>query len=31
VSQSEPGIFNVYSGSDKMSLDGTAYSDVNVW
>ena len=31
VSQSEPGIFNVYSGSDKMSLEGTAYSDVNVW
>jgi general secretion pathway protein G len=31
VSQAEPGIFNVYSGSDKMSLDGTAYSDINVW
>jgi general secretion pathway protein G len=31
ISQSEPGIFNVYSGSDKMSLEGTAYSDVNVW
>jgi general secretion pathway protein G len=31
VSQTEPGIFNVYSGSDKMSLDGTAYSDINVW
>lgn len=31
ISQSEPGIFNVYSGSDKMSLDGTAYSDTSVW
>jgi general secretion pathway protein G len=31
VSQSEPGIFDVHSGSDKMSLDGTAYSDINVW
>ena len=31
ISQSEPGIFNVYSGSDKMSLDGTAYSDIAVW
>ena len=31
VSQTEPGIFNVSSGSDKMSLDGTAYSDINVW
>jgi len=31
VSQSEPGIFDVYSGSDKMSLDGTAYSDITVW
>jgi general secretion pathway protein G len=31
ISQSEPGIFNVYSSSDKMSLDGTAYSDINVW
>jgi general secretion pathway protein G len=27
VSQTEPGIFNVYSGSDKMSLDGTAYAE----
>ena len=27
VSQSEPGIFDVKSGSDKMSLDGTAYSE----
>jgi general secretion pathway protein G len=27
VSQSEPGIFDVKSGSDKMGLDGTAYSD----
>ena len=26
VSQSEPGIFDVHSGSDKMGLDGTAYS-----
>ena len=26
VSQSEPGIFDVKSGSDKMGLDGTAYS-----
>ena len=27
VSQSEPGIFYVNSGSDKMGLDGTAYRD----
>jgi general secretion pathway protein G len=27
VSQSEPGIFDVRSGSDKMGLDGTAYSE----
>jgi general secretion pathway protein G len=27
VSQSEPGIFDVNSGSDKTSLDGTAYRD----
>lgn len=27
VSQSEPGIFDVKSTSDKMGLDGTAYSD----
>lgn len=27
VNQSEPGIFDVHSGSDKMSLDGTPYSD----
>jgi general secretion pathway protein G len=27
VSQSEPGIFDVKSGSDKTSLDGTKYSD----
>src|SRR5437016_10126608 len=27
VNQSEPGIFDVKSGSDKMSLDGTPYSD----
>ena len=27
VNQSEPGIFDVKSGSDKMSLDGTLYSD----
>ena len=27
VSQSEPGIFDVKSGSDKMGLDGTAYSE----
>ena len=26
VSQSEPGIFDVHSGSDKTALDGTAYS-----
>ena len=31
VSQAEPGIFNVYSGSDKISLDGTPYADANVW
>jgi general secretion pathway protein G len=27
VSQSDPGIFDVRSGSDKMGLDGTQYSD----
>ena len=27
VSQSEPGIFDVKSGSDKVGLDGTAYSE----
>jgi general secretion pathway protein G len=27
VSQSEPGIFDVKSGSDKMGLDGIAYSE----
>ena len=27
VSQNEPGIFDVHSGSDKISLEGTAYSD----
>jgi general secretion pathway protein G len=27
TSQSEPGIFDVRSGSDKVSLDGTAYAD----
>ena len=27
VSQSEPGIFDINSGSDKMSLDGTAYRE----
>lgn len=27
VSQSEPGIFDVKSGSDKMALDGTAYAE----
>ena len=27
VSQSEPGIFDVRSGSDKTGLDGTPYSD----
>ena len=27
VNQSEPGIFDVKSSSDKISLDGTAYSD----
>ena len=26
VSQSEPGIFDIHSGSDKISLDGTPYS-----
>jgi general secretion pathway protein G len=26
VSQSEPGIFEVHSGSDKLGLDGTPYS-----
>jgi general secretion pathway protein G len=27
ISQSEPGIFDVHSGSDKTSLDGTAYAE----
>ncbi len=27
VSQNEPGIWDVKSGSDKTSLDGTAYAD----
>jgi general secretion pathway protein G len=27
VSQTEPGIYDIHSGSDKMSLDGTPYSD----
>ena len=27
VNQSEPGIYEVHSGSDKMGLDGTPYSD----
>lgn len=27
VSQSEPGIWDVHSGSDKISLDGTRYSE----
>lgn len=27
VSQTEPGIFDVRSGSDKISLDGTPYSE----
>ena len=27
VDQSQPGIFDVQSGSDKTGLDGTAYSD----
>lgn len=27
VNQNEPGIFDVHSGSDKIGLDGTAYSD----
>lgn len=27
VDQSQPGIFDVRSGSDKMGLDGTAYSE----
>jgi general secretion pathway protein G len=27
VSQSEPGIFDVHSGSDKTSLDGQAYAE----
>ena len=27
VNQSEPGIFDVKSGSDKMSLENTAYSE----
>jgi len=27
VNQTEPGIYEVHSGSDKMGLDGTPYSD----
>jgi general secretion pathway protein G len=27
VNQTEPGIFNVLSASDKTSLEGTPYSD----
>ena len=27
VDQTEPGIFDVHSGSDKNALDGTAYAD----
>ena len=27
VNQTEPGIFDVHSGSDKISLEGTAYSE----
>jgi general secretion pathway protein G len=27
VSQSEPGIYDIKSGSDKMGLDGTPYAD----
>ena len=27
VNQTEPGIFDVHSGSDKTGLDGTPYSD----
>jgi len=27
VSQSEPGIFDIKSGSDKMGLDGTPYAE----
>jgi general secretion pathway protein G len=27
VNQTEPGIFDVRSGSDKISLDGTPYSE----
>jgi len=27
VNQTEPGIFDVHSGSDKTSLEGTPYSD----
>jgi general secretion pathway protein G len=31
VNQTEPGIFNVCSGSDKIGLDGTPYSDCAAW
>ncbi len=27
VNQTEPGIFDIHSGSDKIGLDGTPYSD----
>jgi general secretion pathway protein G len=29
VNQSEPGIFDIKSGSDKISTDGTPYTDWN--
>ena len=31
VNQTEPGIFDVCSGSDKTSLEGTPYSDCSEW
>lgn len=31
VNQTEPGIFDVCSGSDKKGLDGTQYSDCARW
>ena len=31
INQTEPGIFDVYSGSDKTSLEGTPYGDRAIW
>ena len=31
VDETQPGIWDVCSGSDQKSLEGTAYSDCSVW